>query len=84
MGWVVYILKCVDNSYYTGITTDITRRIKEHNNKKGAKSIFGKLPVVLVYKEKSLNQVEAAKREREIKGWNHAKKEDLVKNKTLN
>jgi len=78
MGWTIYILKCADNSYYTGITTNIARRIKEHNNKKGAKSLFGKLPAILVYKEKATNQVEAAKREREIKGWKHSKKEALV------
>jgi len=78
MSWYVYIIKCSDSSYYTGISTNVNRRTKEHNGKKGAKSLFGKLPVALVYKEKAKNQVEAAKREREIKGWSHLKKEALV------
>jgi len=83
MSWYVYILNCYDGSYYTGITTNINRRIKEHNSKKGSKSLFGKLPVALVYKERAKNQAEAAMREREIKGWKHSKKETLVKSNAL-
>ncbi len=72
--WYVYILKCSDDSLYTGITTDIIRRLKEHNDGKGAKSVLGKRPVEVVYSEKADNQVNAAKREREIKSWNRKKK----------
>ncbi|OGK35724.1 hypothetical protein A3F59_02375 [Candidatus Roizmanbacteria bacterium RIFCSPHIGHO2_12_FULL_38_13] len=79
MGWSVYILKCSDDSLYTGITTDINRRITEHNAKTGAKSLYGKLPVHLVYIEKSINQKTAVKREGEIKGWLREKKINLVK-----
>jgi putative endonuclease len=63
---------------YTGITTDIKRRLKEHNDGKGSKSVLGKRPVEVVYKEKADNQVAAAKREREIKGWGRKKKLLLV------
>lgn len=76
--WYVYILKCSDDSLYTGITTDIKRRLKEHNEGKGSKSILGKRPVEVVYSEKAVDRVEAAKREREIKGWNRQKKMKLV------
>ncbi len=72
--WFVYIVKCKDNSLYTGITTNIKRRIEQHNNKIGAKSLRSKIPVFLVHSEKFVNQIEAAKREREIKGWNKNKK----------
>jgi len=54
-------------SLYTGITTDLERRVKEHNSKKGAKALKGKLPVVLVHSEECLNRSEASKRESVIK-----------------
>lgn len=76
--WFVYIVKCKDDSFYTGITTDVKRRLKEHNNKIGAKSLRSKIPVLLVYLEKYLSQKEAAKREKEIKGWNRNKKIRLI------
>ena len=78
MNWYVYIVKCKDNSLYTGITTNIKRRISEHNAKVGAKSLRGKVPVHLVYKEIFINQILAAKREREIKGWTRIKKINLI------
>ncbi|HSD98931.1 MAG TPA: GIY-YIG nuclease family protein [Patescibacteria group bacterium] len=76
--WYVYIVECNDGSFYTGITTDIERRIFEHNNKTGAKSVRGKLPVKLVYHERAKNNASAARREREIKGWNRTKKQKLI------
>jgi len=76
--WYTYIVKCRDGSFYTGITTDIERRVKEHNTKIGAKSVRGRLPVILVYKEKYSSQQTAATREREIKGWRREKKIQLV------
>jgi len=79
MKWFVYIVKCSDSSFYTGITTNLDRRIWQHNNKLGAKSIRGKLPVKLVHKELYNNQHEAAKREREIKSWRREKKLKLIK-----
>lgn len=72
------MVQCSDNSIYTGITTNINRRISQHNNKKGAKSLFGKLPVKLVFLEKQVDRITAAKREREIKRLNHMKKVSLI------
>ncbi len=71
MKWNVYIVKCKDESLYTGITTNLKRRIIEHNNDdvKGSKSLRGKRPVKLVYYENFETQIEAAKRESAIKNW---------------
>ena len=84
MKWFVYIVKCLDDSLYTGITTHVKRRVNEHNHKVGAKSLRGKVPVSLVYCEQYDSRVEAAKRESEIKGWNREKKIFLIKGFTLN
>ena len=78
MVWYLYIVECSDGSYYTGITKDIKRRISDHNQKLGAKSLFGKLPVSLVYQEVHQDQTKAAKREREIKSWRREKKIELI------
>lgn len=81
MDWFLYIVKGQDNSFYTGITTDLERRISEHNfdNIKGAKSLRGKRPVTLVYKEKFKTQSEARKREAAIKNWKREYKLKLIK-----
>ncbi len=79
MDYLVYILECSDKSLYTGFTTDIERRVKEHSEgKRGAKSIRGKLPIKLVYTEKFSTISEALKRESEIKGWRREKKLKLI------
>ncbi len=80
MNWFVYILKCKDNSLYTGITTDFKRRLIEHNtdNLRGAKSLRGKRPVQLVYSEEHKTQTEARKRESAIKNWKRKYKIDLI------
>ncbi len=83
--WFVYIVRCADNSLYTGITRDTTRRVSEHNSGKlGAKYIRARRPVTLVYQEESANRSEALKREAAIKKLSKAKKEllcnSLVKN----
>ena len=76
--WFVYLLKCADGQLYTGITTDPNRRVKEHN---AGKAIFtrGRVPVKLVYIEKSKDRSTAMKREREIKDWHREKKLKLAK-----
>jgi len=78
MNYFVYILKCRDDSYYTGISWNIQKRISEHNL--GIKSSIQKSrkPVKLVYYERFGTREEAAKREREIKGWRREKKEKLI------
>ena len=65
---------------YTGTSWNNDQRIEEHNfSNRGAKSLRGKLPVTLVYKETFDTRAEALKREKEIKGWRREKKEGLIK-----
>lgn len=76
MSWSVYIVKCADKTFYTGVTTDVERRINEHNNddKKGAKYTRSRRPVELVWSEHQPNRVKACQREYEIKKWSRSKK----------
>ncbi|MDD4089185.1 MAG: GIY-YIG nuclease family protein [Tissierellia bacterium] len=75
----IYIVECRDNTLYTGYTTDLDKRIKTHNSKKGAKYTRGRTPVVLKYYEEFDNKVDAAKRESQIKKLKRAKKLRLFK-----
>jgi len=77
----VYIVKCSDNTLYTGYTTELKRRIKEHNNGQGAKYTRGRTPVELVYYEKKESKSLAMKREYEIKQLNRNEKIELIENK---
>ncbi|MBU2044035.1 MAG: GIY-YIG nuclease family protein [Candidatus Omnitrophica bacterium] len=76
--WYVYILKCFDNTLYTGSTNDLKRRLKEHNSKKGAVYTRFRLPVKLVYSESQPDRSLAQKREAQIKGWPRARKKQLI------
>ena len=77
--WWVYFLRCNDNSLYAGVTTDIDRRISEHNNSKlGAKYTRARRPVSLAYLEVADNKSSACKREYQIRHLTKAKKEQLV------
>ena len=74
----VYILKCSDNTLYTGWTTDLRRRVKCHNSGKGAKYTRARLPVRLVYFEQLNDKSSALKREFEIKKLSRNKKLLLI------
>lgn len=79
--WFVYILKCVDDSFYTGIATDLERRVSEHNGyhgSLGAKYTRGRRPVVLAYHETVTTRAKAMIREHEIKRLSRSKKEHLI------
>jgi len=66
--YYVYIVECADKTLYTGIATELARRVEEHNSsEKGAKYTRVRRPVTLVYSEKYPNRSEASKREYEIK-----------------
>lgn len=79
MSYFVYIVKCSDETLYTGITTDIDRRIQEHNSSdKGAKYTSLRRPVRLVYSEVSEDRSKASKREYEIKKLTKLKKLELI------
>ena len=78
--WYVYIVRCSDNSLYTGITTNLDKRINEHNqsSKLAAKYTRGRRPVRLVYQEKLISRSQATKREGQIKQLKKEDKETLV------
>ena len=83
--WFVYYLRCADNSLYAGVTTDLIRRLHEHNtcNKTGAKYTRVRRPVKLVYAETQGNRQLACKREYQLKQLTKVKKEALVHNFNL-
>ena len=76
--WYVYILRCSDGSFYTGITNNVEERVREHNGGSGAAYTRERTPVSLVYKERHDNQALAQQREEQIKRWGRQKKENLV------
>jgi putative endonuclease len=76
--WYLYILRCADDSLYTGITTDVSRRIAEHNRGKGAKYTKMHAPVALAYQETHPNRSKATKRESQIKTWPKKRKLALI------
>ncbi len=73
-GWVVYILKCADNTLYTGITNNIDARIIAHTQGRGAKYTKGRAPLTLIYQEPCESRSEATKRECQIKALPRTKK----------
>lgn len=76
--WFLYILKCADGKLYTGITTDIAKRLKTHNKGKASRYTLIRLPVELVYQEEQPDKSSARKREIQIKNWNKDKKLALI------
>lgn len=76
-----YILKCSDGTFYTGWTNDLEKRLKAHNEGKGAKYTKARRPVTLVYYECFFSKEEAMKREYEIKHLTRKKKEKLIEEK---
>ena len=78
--YYLYILKCADKTLYTGITTDLKRRIIEHNNGKlGAKYTHSRRPVKLVYSKKFKNRSTASREEARIKELKRVEKSELVR-----
>jgi putative endonuclease len=76
--WQVYIIICSDNSLYTGITTDIERRFRQHKEGRGAKYFRGRQPLQVVYLENDHCRSSASRREVQIKTMNRADKALLV------
>lgn len=74
----VYILSCADGSLYTGYTTELQRRLREHNEGKGAKYTRGRGPVELLYFEEGADRSWGLKREEGIKRLSRLKKEELI------
>jgi len=78
MNWQVYIILCTDNSLYTGITTDIERRLAQHGSARGAKYFRGRRPRRVVFLEGGHTRSTASKREAAIKKLPRADKDRLI------
>ena len=76
--WFVYILRCKDGSLYTGITTDLGRRLEEHRSGTGAKYTQSHPIAEKAYSETASSRSEALKREAEIKSWKRERKLALI------
>lgn len=79
--WYTYIVQCSDKSLYTGITTDLDRRVNEHNSSnKGSKYTRTRRPVKLVYNETHTDRSTSSKRESEIKKLSRTEKLKIINN----
>lgn len=78
--WKLYMLRCGDGSLYTGITTDVEKRLEAHRSGKGAKYTRGRGPLELVYREECGDHSAALKRELQIKGLTRDEKMKLILN----
>jgi putative endonuclease len=78
MDWQVYIILCSDNTLYTGITIDVSRRLDQHAGQGGAKYFRGRLPKQLVYLENGHSRSSASKREAAIKKLGRTEKLRLI------
>lgn len=78
--WQVYIVRCADGTLYTGVATDVLRRVTEHNGagKAGARYTRTRRPVKLVYQERAANRSAACKREYRIKQLDRREKLKLI------
>ena len=76
--WYLYILRCADDTFYTGITTDVEKRLETHRSGKGAKYTRGRGPLELVYRECCSSHSEALKREIQVKRLSRQEKQSLI------
>jgi len=76
--WNVYIVRCRDGSLYTGIATDVERRLAEHQAGKGAKYLRGRGPLRVVFEKQVGSKGQALKSEHKLKGLSRNEKEELI------
>lgn len=82
--YFVYIVKCSDKSYYTGVTNNVERRVYEHNNSLDDSAYtFNKRPVELVFYQPFQDIKQAITFEKQVKGWTRKKKEALIEKNWL-
>ena len=74
----MYILRCSDDTYYTGSTKDLQKRLIQHQNGEGANHTKKRLPVELIYCEAFPRVAEAFAREKQVQNWSRKKKEALI------
>lgn len=78
--WFVYVVRASDGSYYTGTSTDVERRVREHNGGwRGARCLRGRRPVELVWRSAGLTKRSALRLEREVKALSHAEKDAMAR-----
>jgi predicted GIY-YIG superfamily endonuclease len=80
--WVLYVLKCRDSSLYTGVTTDLLRRVQQHNDGSASRYTRSRLPVKLVHHERCRGRSSALKKEYALKQLSRKEKEQYIKRKT--
>lgn len=78
MPWFLYIILCADGTLYTGITTDVARRLRQHDGGRGAKYLRGRAPLQLAYVEGGHTRSSAARREAQVKKLSRAEKFALI------
>ncbi len=78
-GWFVYILRCADGTFCTGVAKDVDRRCRQHNDGTASRSTRSRLPVRLVHQEAVLDQGAALRREAAIKALSRSQKERLIR-----
>lgn len=76
--WSLYLLRCRDGSYYTGVTTDINRRLLEHQEGKASRYTRTRRPIVLVYQEECGTRSRSLARECAVKSLSRQRKEELI------
>lgn len=77
--WFLYILECCDGSFYTGVTTDIDRRLRGHQEGKASRYTRTRRPVVLAYREECGSRSVALARECAVKSLSRQRKEELIR-----
>lgn len=78
MNHFTYIILCNNNKYYVGHSSDVDRRFERHLYKNGAKFTAQNIPVKILWKQEFNTEIEAIRREKQIKGWGRIKKEKLI------
>ncbi len=76
--WYLYILRCGDGTFYTGITTDVDKRLEAHRSGRGAKYTRGRAPLEVIYRECCGTHSDALKREMEVKRLSREEKQTLI------
>ena len=79
--WTVYLLRCADDTLYTGITNDMPRRLRQHNAGKASRYTRARLPVRVVHRESQPTRGDALRREAAIKALTRAAKNQLIRKK---
>jgi len=78
LGWSCYLLLCVDGRYYCGITSNLPQRLRDHRSGRGGSFTSDAKPLALVWYERHNDRSSAARREHQLKSWNHTKKATLA------